>query len=156
MIFTAHIRAHSAVDRNWRGTNRLGGTLSGVIFRKVKNRFETDELTTEQVAALKDNASVEMVTMGTVALPAELGPVKTKKAKEPVVLPPVEPVPVVPPVVVADTPVPSTEPPVIADTPEPVVEPPASNAEPEAALDDALAKALTKPKATRKPKANAV
>lgn len=64
MIFLAHIRPGSLIDRNWRATGRLGGTVAGVIFRKAQNRFVADELSTAQVAELERIPSVQIECIG--------------------------------------------------------------------------------------------
>lgn len=65
MIFLAHIRPGSLIDRNWRAAGRLGGMVSGVVFKKRDNRFVADELSTEQVAELQAIPSVQLECMGT-------------------------------------------------------------------------------------------
>lgn len=64
MRYMAHIRPGSIIDRNWRSLGRLGGTVAGVQFNKVGDRFVSEEIDTPHISALIDMPSVQLETMG--------------------------------------------------------------------------------------------
>ncbi len=67
MRFFARIRSGSTVDRAWRKHNRVGGEVAGVPFRLEAgpgSAFVSMELAPDQVAAMKEQESVEVESVG--------------------------------------------------------------------------------------------
>jgi hypothetical protein len=63
MIFYARLKRYSVIDRQWRAFHRVGGEIGDVHFRLEGLNFETEQLTADQAARLKDHPQVELVAM---------------------------------------------------------------------------------------------
>ena len=72
MQFSARIRLDSFLDKTWRGTNRAGGRVLGVLFTRKGSHYIADWLTAEQIALLRDHPAVELEMAGVApSMPAE-------------------------------------------------------------------------------------
>lgn len=67
MIFSATVRPGSAIDKMWRGHNRRGGTIHGVVFALAGKKFVASNIGPEQYSALAAHADIIIETMGSPA-----------------------------------------------------------------------------------------
>lgn len=64
MTFTAKLKRTSHIWRNWSGSGRTRGEISGVTFTRVLGTdYVTDRLTAEQVLAIRHNPAVMLEVM---------------------------------------------------------------------------------------------
>ena len=75
MRFFAHLKLNSFIHKQWLAQRRLGGQVNNVLFAKRSNgRFESNELSTEQVAQLKEHPAVELEAVSVLPAASTLPP----------------------------------------------------------------------------------